>query len=235
MRRALILSPTDPGMARLATQAEAEAGTNNDKISTPLRVAQAIASLGVLKTGGTFTGDVAVTADLEVGSGVSTTQRILSVAQEVGGTSVEAWIRMLGSAVSIERRFGSLENGIFSFDGQDVYYRPNGGTDMSIAEYGTNANGSYVRYYNGVQLCFMEDSTSVSAASFMSDTLTLPAAFSGASYIVVATQGSNSGGYWNMSTYTYTTTGFSYTLRHIDASSATGNLVAYFIVFGRWY
>lgn len=50
---------TDP-LAILASQAQAEAGTANDVLMTPLRTKEAVTALALLKSGGTLTGPVCV-------------------------------------------------------------------------------------------------------------------------------------------------------------------------------
>ena len=64
----------------------------------------------------------------------------------------------------------------------------------AIIERGSNANGEYVRFADGTQICIMQNSVSVNGSGALGDTFTFPAAFITSCKLVVTPRGYISSG-----------------------------------------
>lgn len=107
------------------------------------------------------------------------------------------------------------------------------------AEYGSNANGSYVRYQDGTQICFLlVTNQAPPSATYVRGATTLPAAFVDSTYrLALATGDSDSIGYntdrWhNAMLYAPQTTSFSWKL--ITSTAANYGVQVYGVAVGRW-
>lgn len=108
------ISNIDISNAIAASQAEAEAGTNNTKLVTPLRVAEAIAALA---SGGSTISRIATTSGGDAGiTGISATAKLLHV--KLGGVSAD-------SAANWDLQIG--DSGGYETAGYD--YSKNGGVE----------------------------------------------------------------------------------------------------------
>lgn len=122
-------------------------------------------------SGATFTGNVA----LDGGSGFLEA----IVKRLVGGDTVEGAINVqLGTQVRFLRRVNGATTAALEFGNASAVRVSKRGaptTLLDIAEYGSNTNGEYVRFYNGLQVCWKP-----SAAAFASGdaTWTFPVPFS---------------------------------------------------------
>lgn len=67
-------------------------------------------------------------------------------------------------------------------------------SEGAVMESGSNANGDWVRFANGMQICIMQDSVSVNGSSARGDTFTFPAAFITSCKLVVTPRGYISSG-----------------------------------------
>lgn len=98
-----------------------------------------------------------------------------------------------------------------------------------IVEMGSNSNGEYVRWENGLQVCFDVLSTSASQ-----DTLwTLPAAFIDSEWVFCSGLGASFSSEARAITFQGRTTN-SVTLRALTASGGRVSAGAFIIAIGRW-
>ena len=101
--------------------------------------------------------------------------------------------------------------------------------DSRIVEMGSNSNGTYVRWENGLQVCFAGLTTSASQ-----DTLwTLPAAFIDSEWVFAGSVGQIFAAGAQVVTFEGRTTN-SLTLRILNASGNRVGGTAFIIAIGRW-
>lgn len=135
------LSNIDIGNAIAASQAEAEAGTNNTKLLTPLRVKQAIDALAPAAAGSP------ITVEFESGTNAITTDSTHTIAHGLGvrPTIVEVWIKC-----------NSAERGWSVGD----YLRVGGGNNGSIdADFAIQVDATNVELILGSALRMKDQST----------------------------------------------------------------------------
>lgn len=106
----------------------------------------------------------------------------------------------------------------------------------AIIERGSNANGDYVRYADGTQICWGTVNAELTGATLQM-AVTYPAAFVGTSFPLpclaraVFTVGSSN---FNLFTQSNTTTTFQLMIRNLDGSTAQTRVI-YYVSFGRWF
>lgn len=129
-------------------------------------------------------------ANIVAGETASTTyyyhlvQRIVASTQYIGNFAING----SNGNTAITNNDGT-NNGIFSVSPTDVLFQAQGKADHSIAAYGTNSNGSWVRFYSGLQVCWIIGHAANSISPWV-----YPAAFQGAPSIFGSTYYTSSGG-----------------------------------------
>lgn len=110
----------------------------------------------------------------------------------------------------------------------------------AIAEFGSNANGSYVRYLDGTQICWRNNiSVTLSSAAAVAWTGTFPAAFSGSTTALFATGGGGNSGENDLGAYFCSTRvdggAPEVRLRHNENTVRSDTLTFDYLAIGRWY
>jgi hypothetical protein len=111
-----------------ASQAEAEAGTDNVKLMTPLRTAQAIAELAG-SGGGTF----ASQAQAEAGTDTTTYMNPLRTAQAIAALTPADQVTLAGAETLTNKTLTSPVINVTSDATGDIYYRSAGGAFTRLA------------------------------------------------------------------------------------------------------
>jgi hypothetical protein len=111
-----------------ASQAEAEAGTDNVKLMTPLRTAEAIAALGG-SGGGTFASQV----QAEAGTDTTTYMNPLRTAQAIAALSPADEVTLAGAETLTNKTLTSPVINVTGDATGDIYYRSAGGAFTRLA------------------------------------------------------------------------------------------------------
>ena len=113
--------------------------------------------------------------------------------------------------------------------------------DGAIIEQGSNANGGWIRYADGTQICTMTGMVSPEGSGSQGDTFTYPAAFTSSPVLVVTYRGFMSGGTSGTTTVeAYSSSGTAYKVKILllKTGGEIAALVNYAgfmaIAIGRW-
>lgn len=103
-----------------------------------------------------------------------------------------------------------------------------------ITEYGSNANGEYIRYDNGIQIVWVQAIQTLSSQTNRGSSFAFPVSFYDTNYIVTALPSGVAADFL-ISVYNKNTGFTNYANRRRDGLAYTGNITNDFIVVGRWY
>lgn len=232
-------NPNYPAASRGWTYRVSVAG----KIGGASGVNVEIGDILICLTDGTASGDQAT-----VGSAWAVIQTNLDGALTAAslGVSVEAYDALLAAIAALTTAAGQFIrlSGVDTVVAQnivDTVSQSGGVPTGAIIEHGSNANGDYIRYADGTQICWFAESVTDQAINSAygslfigSRTWTFPAAFSVAPTLPAPNARWGTGASWGSSNSPGTT---SVAVRFFDASSrATGTAFTYGVAaVGRWY
>lgn len=193
-----------------------------------------------LLTGATFTGDVETEAST-LAQFIARRDDGVNVGEAALGVSSAT-----GLPVILRRIFDGVEGGRLGIEDQDITFRHGGaGADLSIADLGGASDAGYVRFYNGLQICWEQlSSTDASSKSLSNNNSlggfrsgqtdwTFPAAFSAVPSIA-AMNHNNSQGVWILAGANATTNGF-YAFHAAANGTVADGMTIHMIAIGWWY
>lgn len=191
---------------------------------------------------------------------------LLNATYNVGGTATNAWPnRQSGDMMQVLRFSSTLSHQIGYTRNRTIYHRTinNGVADEwtfnynqrnilgtvsqsagvptgAIIESGSNANGDFIRYANGTQICRFKSSTTSTASTVSGSvvispslTATYPAAFSAVPQVSPAQE--SSGGITFLNIYAITATQCTFELAGTANSGTTVSGKIGYIAIGRWF
>lgn len=151
-----------------------------------------------------------------------------------GRSAITGGFELTGVTRNEDSSTGSAQ----SFDaGHFVVMSPSATTDGqgAIVESGTNSNGSYIRYENGVQICWHNIEISMSGSPLGTVNWTLPASFNNTSFTVNSTGDSGEfSGRLCGTGIASTTSSAQVRVRDIDGNSRTATVTAGVQAMGFW-
>ena len=156
----------------------------------------------------------------------------------INGTSIGATTASTGAFTTL------TTTGILQSPGGSAFVGTvaTGSTLGAIIQRGSNANGEFVRFADGTQICSKSDiQVSLSNDSSVTDSFTFPASFSPSNSIVLlpsaggGNTSENNFGRYIATARSASNSSPSVRLRHVDGDVRTDTLIYSYVAIGRWF